>query len=201
MGETPDTISFLERAKAGDAEAFGQLCSVFETGLLRHAMTLCGNASVAQDLAQDTLVEAWKSLRRYNGRCRLFTWLCAILLNRYRNTTRQKRPISFSALNGDDEENAAASFDCLPDSSLLPSEAVQLREQTALILECIAALPKKHQEVIYLRFYVDQSLEGIAAALSCSVGTVKSRLFRALDHLRAMNQLRERHELPKASKV
>jgi hypothetical protein len=45
--------------------------------------------------------------------------------------------------------------------------------------------------VIHLRFYVDDSLEGIAAALGCSVGTVKSRLFNALDKLRAMNALRE----------
>ena len=50
-------------------------------------------------------------------------------------------------------------------------------------------LPAKHQQVIHLRFYVDDSLEGIAAALDCSVGTVKSRLFHALDKLRGMNAL------------
>ena len=53
--------------------------------------------------------------------------------------------------------------------------------------QCVQALPAKHQQVIYLRFYVDDSLEGIAAALGCSVGTVKSRLFHALDKLRKMN--------------
>ena len=61
---------------------------------------------------------------------------------------------------------------------------------TALLFGCIQALPEKHQQIIYLRFYVDNSLEGIAAALGCSVGTVKSRLFRALDKLRTMNALR-----------
>ena len=58
---------------------------------------------------------------------------------------------------------------------------------------CIQALPTKHQRVIYLRFYVDDSLEAIAAALDCSVGTVKSRLFRALDKLRTMNSLQLAH--------
>jgi DNA-directed RNA polymerase specialized sigma24 family protein len=43
--------------------------------------------------------------------------------------------------------------------------------------------------VIYLRFYVDDSLEGIAAALGCSLGTVKSRLYYALDKLREMSAL------------
>ena len=64
-----------------------------------------------------------------------------------------------------------------------------LREQATLVRECIQTLPTKHQQVIYLRFYVDNSLEGIADALGCSVGTVKSRLFHALDKLRGMNAL------------
>jgi RNA polymerase sigma-70 factor, ECF subfamily len=65
------------------------------------------------------------------------------------------------------------------------------REQTALVRKCIESLPAKHRQVIYLRFFVDDSLEGIAAALGCSVGTVKSRLFYALEKLRGMNTLNE----------
>jgi RNA polymerase sigma-70 factor (ECF subfamily) len=71
----------------------------------------------------------------------------------------------------------------------LPDEAAQLHEQTALVRKCIDSLTAKHQQVIFLRFYVDDSLEGIAAALGCSVGTVKSRLFHALDKLRGMNAM------------
>jgi len=180
----------VERAQAGNSEAFGEICRVYETGLLRQAMTLCGNATLAEDLAQDTLVEAWKCLRRYNGRCQFFTWLCAILLNRYRNTVRQKRPMPISSLAGDDREEIQSAIDKLADEDSLPDQAAQVREQAALVMECIEALPAKHQQVIYLRFYVDDSLEGIAAALGCSVGTVKSRLFRALDKLRTMTRLR-----------
>jgi DNA-directed RNA polymerase specialized sigma24 family protein len=58
-------------------------------------------------------------------------------------------------------------------------------------------LPAKQQQVIHLRFYVDDSLGGIAAALGCSVGTVKSRLFNALDKLRGMNALGEQRGNPK----
>ena len=91
--EIPASRDLLDRALAGDVDAFGEICRVYEARLLRQAITLCGDASLAEDLAQDTLVEAWKCLRRYNGRCRFFTWLCAILLNRYRNAIRQKRPL------------------------------------------------------------------------------------------------------------
>jgi RNA polymerase sigma-70 factor, ECF subfamily len=157
--------------------------------LLRQAMALCGNVALAEELAQDTLVEAWKCLRRYHGRCEFFTWLCAILLNRYRNSVRKNhlRPVSTLGSREQDEFTNAA--EKLADHGSLPDEAAELREQTVLVWKCIEALPFKQQQVIYLRFYVDDSLEGIAAALSCSVGTVKSRLFHALDNLRGMNAL------------
>ena len=187
--DLPDMRSLLDEAAAGDAEAYCDVCRVYETRLLRQAIALCGDATLAEDLAQDTLVEAWQCLRRYHGRCQFFTWLCAILLNRYRNTIRSKRPVPLSSLTRHDRKEFQKSIDNLTDQDCSPDQAAQLREQAALVRNCIQALPPKHQQVIYLRFYVDDSLEGIAAALGCSVGTVKSRLFHALDKLRGMNAL------------
>ena len=187
--EASDTRNYLDVAQAGDAEAYSEVCRVYETRLLRQAIALCGDATLAEDLAQDTLVESWKCLRRYNGRCQFFTWLCAILLNRYRNTVRSKRPMSLSSLPRHDRTEFQNTIDNLADQDASPDQAAQLREQAALVRNCIQALPPKHQQVIYLRFYVDDSIEGIAAALGCSVGTVKSRLFHALDKLRGMNAL------------
>ena len=185
--ENSETRSLLDQAQDGDAEAFGEICRVHGTRLLRQAVALCGNLTLAEDLAQDTLVEAWKCLRRYNGRCQFFTWLCAILLNRYRNLRRRNRPLSASTLGARDQEEFEKRAGNLTDSAALPDQAVERREQAVLVRQCIQALPAKHQQVIYLRFYIDDSLEGIAAALGCSVGTVKSRLFHALDKLRKMN--------------
>jgi RNA polymerase sigma-70 factor (ECF subfamily) len=185
-----DTGGLLDQARAGDAEAFGGVCRAYETRLLRQAFTLCGNLAMAEDLAQDTLVDAWKSLNRFNGRCQFFTWLCAILLNRYRNTLRRKCPVPISSLARQDHDSVLTSLDRLPDQEELPDRSVQLREEAALVLACINELPPKYQQVIYLRFYVDHSLDGIAEALGCSVGTVKSQLFRALDKLRAMKVIK-----------
>ena len=181
--EISDTRSLLDQARAGDAEAFGEICRIHGTPLLRQAITLCGNLTLAEDLAQDTLVEAWKGLHRYNGRCQFFTWLCAILLNRYRNALRANR-LRPAFTPGERDQDSAGN---LPDHAAPPDQAIELREQAVLVRQCVQALPVKHQQVIYLRFYVDDSLEGIAAALGCSVGTVKSRLFHALDKLRKMN--------------
>jgi RNA polymerase sigma-70 factor (ECF subfamily) len=187
--EISDTQSLLDQARAGDAEAFGEICRVHETRLLRQAVALCGNVTLAEDLAQDTLVEAWKCLHRFNGRCQFFTWLCAILLNRHRNLLRQKRPLPFSAFSRHGRDEFQKNITNLADHNRLPDETVQLHEQAAQVRACIQSLPAKHQQVIYLRFYADDSLEGIAAALGCSMGTVKSRLYHALDKLRGMNAL------------
>jgi RNA polymerase sigma-70 factor, ECF subfamily len=189
--------SLLDRAQAGDADAFCELCRAYETPLLRQAMMVCGNATLAEELAQDTLVEAWKCLRRYNGRCRLFTWLCAILLNRYRNTIREKRPVPVSSLQSEDRDDFQNNLDLLIDDNSSPDKAEQRREQAAAILQCVQALSPKYRRVIHLRFYVDDSLESIAVALGCSIGTVKSRLFRALNKLRAMNALNPNLRAPK----
>ncbi len=124
--ETSDPRSLLERARAGETEAFGELCRLYETRLLRQAVALCDNAALAEDLAQDTLVEAWKCLRRYNGRCQFFTWLCAILLNRYRNTVREKRPLPFSAFAQHDRTEFQDRIDQLADHDSRPDQAARL---------------------------------------------------------------------------
>jgi RNA polymerase sigma-70 factor (ECF subfamily) len=185
--EISETRSLLDQARAGDPEAFGEICRVHGTRLLRQAVALCGNLTLAEDLAQDTLAEAWKGLCRYNGRCQFFTWLCAILLNRYRNVLRGNRLRPAATPGARDQDEFEKHTGNLADHAALPDQAVELREQAVLVRQCIQALPAKHQQVIYLRFYVDDSLEGIAAALGCSVGTVKSRLFHALEKLRKMN--------------
>lgn len=180
-----DTERLLDLARAGDADAFGELCRVHETRLLRQAVILCGNPDTAEDLAQETLVEAWKSVRRFKGRCQLFTWLCAILFNRYRNRLRTRRPIPFSDLMQHEREEIEDRPESADDFS--PARTAQEHEQRALVRQCLEALPRKQQQVIYLRFFASESLESIAGALGCTVGTVKSRLFYGMERLRSMH--------------
>src|SRR5690242_13705015 len=136
--DIPSPVSLLELAQGGDCEAYSELCRQYETPLLRQALTLCGNESLAEELAQDTLVAGWKSLHRYNGTCQIFTWLCAILLNRYRNVLRRshRAPFSFSA----DEECSHQ----VPDPGAAPDDEAQVRERALLLLDCVRCLPAKY---------------------------------------------------------
>ncbi len=184
--ESPGHGDLLAQAKAGDAESFCELCRIHESRLLRQATVLCGDSTVAQDLAQDTFFEAWKSIQSYNGRCQFFTWLCAILFHRQRNLARKKRPLALSWLFGGERESAEDLLERIPDPNPSPGLLAEQGDQAALLQNCLRKLPDKQREVLYLRFYGDESLDGIAAALGCSVGTVKSRLFNGLDKLRTM---------------
>ena len=179
VNEDAESPVLLALSQQGDGDAFCELCRINEARLLRQAMTLCGDASSAEDLTQDTLVAAWKSIRRYNGKCRFFTWLCSILIHLHRSDLRKKQPAARLAMA---QEGIASAENCLAnlaDDAAYPDEALELSEKAAAMRVCLESLPKKHRDVIFLRFYVNESLDGIATALNCSVGTVKSRLFLA----------------------
>ena len=185
-----ESQDLVEQARRGNEASFNALCRLYENRLFRQAMLLCGDQTTARDLMQDTMFEAWKSLGRYNGECRFFTWACSILIHCHRRSIRRCRPVAFSWLRPFERERAEAGLANDSDSRSSPSERAEEDERAAVLRRCLDRLPEKQRQVVYLRFYVDSSLDGIAAALGCSLGTVKSRLFNALDRLTRMNELK-----------
>ena len=187
--EPPEAHALLAGAREGDTRRFGQLVQPLEARLLRQAMALCRDQDLAQDLASETLIEAWRSLDRYHETCRLSTWLYAILLHRYQKSIRRarRRPIPFAWLPLVDAKTNEAMQDNLPAPGPAPAGAMAQQELAGELRRAIARLPPKHRDVILLRFFEDASLNEMAAVLGCSVGTVKSRLHHALDKLRKMN--------------
>ncbi|MBI5385257.1 MAG: sigma-70 family RNA polymerase sigma factor [Verrucomicrobia bacterium] len=188
VNDEPDLIG---QARSGDGEAFGELCHEHGDRLLRQAIALCGDVNAAEDLVQETLIEAWRGLPRYRGGCQFFTWLCSILIHRHLNARRKRWPIPFSALLGGERDEAESFPDQVADTSPATEALAQQEEGAVRLLRSLAKLPAKQREVLHLRFYAEESLEGIAAALGCCVGTVKSRLFHGLERLRRIKSLAE----------
>jgi len=182
--------ALVTAAQQGDAEAFGELCLRHEARLFRQALGLCGVDVTAAELTQDTLVTAWQSIQRFNGQCRFFTWLCAIMIHLHRRRLRTRRSWKRWFVQDDDLDSAELPSHVV-DPAARPDQTLAARERATHFRDCLNALPPKHREVIFLRFYVDESLEGMARALDCSVGTVKSRLFHALEKLRTLRSLQE----------
>jgi RNA polymerase sigma-70 factor, ECF subfamily len=197
FGET-EVRALLRRAREGDADAFCMVAQAHEQRLFQQALGLSRNAATAEDLAAETLVEAWKSIARFNGSCRFSTWLYAILLHRHQKLTRKlrSRPVPLSALPVAEADAGEEMLARLSDARSSPPEAAEQGEMAAQLRHALAALPEKHRQVVLLRFYEDASLPEIAAALSTSVGTVKSRLHHGLEKLRRMKSNAELLRLP-----
>jgi RNA polymerase sigma-70 factor (ECF subfamily) len=128
------------------------------------------------------MIAAWKSLHRFDGSCRFFTWLYVILLRQHRRSLGwfSRRP-SLATLEQQRaaERNEPAAEDLGEENDAGGS---------ALLQAMLMALPTRHREVVRLRFYADASEAEIAIALGISRGTVKSRLHHALEKLRRMKE-------------
>ena len=188
--EIAATADLLTRARAGESSAFCQLAAEHESRLLQQACGLTRDPSAAEDLVAETLVEAWRSLSRYNGACRFSTWLFAILLHRPQKALRRarSRPIPLATLPSAQVDERWQVQENLPAAGPSPADEAMRREVADNLRHAVEALPEKHQRVILLRFFEDASLTEIAALLGCSVGTVKSRLHYALEKLREAQQ-------------
>ena len=186
-----ESAELLSRAREGDADAFCVVAQAHEQRLFQQAIALCHDPTAAEDLAAETLIEAWKSIGRFDGSCRFSTWLYAILLHRYQKLIRRlrSRPVPLSALPGAEAADRELLLERLPDTQSLPPETLAQAEANARMREAINALPARHRQVVLLRFFEDASLPEIAAALGLSIGTVKSRLHHALVKLRKMKSI------------
>lgn len=180
-----EEISRLVRgAQGGDSEAFGELLELLQAKLHRQAFFLTGHEQQALDLLQETLIEAWKHIKRYDGRAQFFTWVCSLMVHRHYDWLRRLRVHAAALLRQSTSESGEA-------GAASPDESADQVERARMLRECLDELPAKQRTVVYLRFYAGESLEGIAAIAQCSVGTVKSRLFHGLARLAQMRKLKE----------
>jgi RNA polymerase sigma-70 factor, ECF subfamily len=190
-----DVAGLLARARQGDGEAFCRLVEAHECKLYQQALALCANPQAAEDLVAETMVEAWRSLGRFDGSCRLTTWLYAIMVHRHLKLLRRNRsrPVAAASFSQVEAEKQAARLTQLPDSQPSAFDKLAQAEHASRLRGAIAALPAAHQSVVLLRFYEEASLAEIGAALGLPVGTVKSRLHHALLRLRQMQTVLNLH--------
>jgi RNA polymerase sigma-70 factor (ECF subfamily) len=166
----------IHRAQAGDGSAFQTLADRHAEPLFRCALTLARDRQLAEDVAQETLFEAWRSLSRFDGRCRFSTWLYGILRHRFLKAIR-RTSLPCVELPSDDGISLLHSMSD-------PSAELQRADDADRVRQAVAALLAEHRDVIELRFFADASLDDISAALDIPLGTVKSRLHNALEKLR-----------------
>lgn len=168
------------RRGAAAKDALGRLTLKYQDRIYNALYRLVGDREDALDLAQETFLKAFQSLRRFKGESKFSTWLWTIALNlrtskwRRRRTERKADGISVGAAPDDD---GRAALD--PPVADDPAQTIQSEEMNAAVQRAIQALPIDYRKVIVMRDIEGLDYEEISKMLKIPDGTVKSRLHRA----------------------
>ncbi len=144
---------------------------------LRTAYVVAGNAADAEEAVQDAFVKAYRALWRFRPGAPFKPWLLRIVANEARNRRRSAGRRAALALRATQEPSGEAAPS--PEAALLGAE------QRAELIEALNRLPENDREALACRYFLDLSEAETAAALGVRPGTVKSRVSRALERLRA----------------
>lgn len=170
--------ALIRRAQAGDPDAWLALVTTYQEPVFRLAYLLTGDADDAADVAQETMIRAFRFLGRFDERQPLRPWLLRIARNLALNRRRALGRYWASLRRAHTAEAAQSAT----------NERAQQSPVAEEVWQALRALSSQDQEVIYLRYFLELSVAETASALGVAEGTVKSRLARALGRLRGVVQ-------------
>jgi RNA polymerase sigma-70 factor, ECF subfamily len=160
-------MALLDQLRSGDAEAGHRFVREYYPGVYRYLLYLTRRPEAAEDLAQETFLQAWRSLDTFEGRAPLRAWLHRIAHREFLQSLRSQRPLTSLSELGD-----------LPAPHLTDlTEAVELRV-------IISKLPLQEREVVALHYLEGYTCEEIARILDAPVTTINYRLLEARARLR-----------------
>lgn len=182
----------IERAANGDNESFGQLVEIYEKFVYHTACrTLtasgCGIAD-AEDIAQASFLKAWRSLSAFRRDCAFSTWLYRITLNTAKDYIRSHIRHGTVSLSVEESENGEECEIDVPvtEGNEIPEDALDRKETILAVRHAIEQLPEDQKKVIILRDINELPYSDIAEMLGVEIGTVKSRINRGRQALKAI---------------
>lgn len=178
---------FVERLRAGDADAFDKLVVRYSGDIYALLCRLTSDAEEASDLTQETFLRALKAIAGFRGESDLRTWLYRIAINESRNRfrwwkrRRREKTVSLDESLGNSE---SIYQDVLADSSPSPEQETLRRERERILQTALRELPTIYREPIVLFDIEGWSYDEICSLLELNSGTLKSRLARGRQELK-----------------
>ena len=176
-GRPLDDHELVARARDGDADAFSALVAQHQQAAFRVAWLIARDPGEAEDAVQEAFVKAWRAMPRFRADAPFRPWILRIASNEARNRARSTRRRDALALR---EAAAVGTGDAAPS----PEAAALSRDETETLTRALDRLPERDRIVIAYRWLLDLSEAETAEILGVRLGTVKSRLSRALRRLR-----------------
>jgi len=165
-----------ERAKAGDLEAASELVAQFYERIYAWFRRLTAHEADASDLTQKTFCKVWSSLESYQGRSSFSTWLHGIGHHVYVDWRRRK--------NINEQPSDEWWLDCTDDGPS-PSDTAAEREEARQLYAFVERLDEDARQTVHLHYYQGLSIAETAEALGIATSTVKYRLRKAIEFLKA----------------
>ncbi|MFO1004508.1 MAG: sigma-70 family RNA polymerase sigma factor [Planctomycetaceae bacterium] len=178
-----DDQLLIERCRSGHPEAFGDLVSKYQRRLVRTLGTLLGNGHDALDVAQDAFLKAYLNLDSFRGDAAFYSWLFRIAWNGAATLRRKQRVRASASLDAIREMSGSEPDDLSPTSD--PTRALQISEDQQLLRQSLNELGEDYRTALILKEIEGLSYEEIASLTDCPIGTVRSRIHRARQELRA----------------
>jgi len=178
MSEQVTDQVLVARVQSGDKRAFDLLVIKYQHRIIKLVSRYVRDQADALDIAQEVFIKTYRAIGKFRGDSAFYTWLYRIAINTAKNyIVAQKRRPPGSDIDAAEAEQYAGADD-LKDINT-PEHALLRDEIESTIFSAIEALPEDLRTAITLRELEGLSYEEIAEAMSCPIGTVRSRIFRA----------------------
>lgn len=176
-----EATDLIERAREGDVAAFERLIAEHQARVYTFALGFAGDRERAKDLAQEALVKVYRSLGSFRAQSSFSTWLYMIVKNTYLDAVKSRAGKGQSLESPLDAAEAAELVEAAQAEQRLLDE-----EQWMLLMRALHQVAVQFRVVVMMVDVQGMSYDEIAAALKLPIGTVKSRLARGRDALRAV---------------
>jgi RNA polymerase sigma-70 factor (ECF subfamily) len=178
----------VQRAAAGDHRAYELLVIKYQRRIERLIGRMVRDVDLVPDIAQETFVRAWRALHQFRGDAQFYTWLYRIAVNTAKKALMdlKRDPIvTEAALQSSDEDDETYRRENELTSESTPETELAAREIAEAVNSAMEALPEDLRQAVTLREIEGLSYEEIAEVMSCPIGTVRSRIFRAREAISA----------------
>lgn len=185
MGEREVDQRLVERVQRGDKKAFELLVAKYQRKLNRLLSRFIRDPSEVEDVAQEAFIKAYRALPSFRGDSAFYTWLYRIAVNTAKNylVAAARRAPTSTTIDSEEAESFEEGHQLRHMNT--PEAELMSKQVAATVNQTMEALPEELRVAITLREIEGMSYEDIAAAMSCPIGTVRSRIFRARETIAA----------------
>ncbi len=184
----------VKLSQRGNSVAFEELIARHRDKIYARAYSMMRNEEEALDLSQEAWVKGWQRLKQFEGESSFVTWMTRIVINLCLDQIRKQKRQRAESIELMEEESGGVERQ-MPVITTNPTEGLERGELRKRIDEALGRLSEAHRTVLVLHEFEELEYKEIAKRMSCSIGTVMSRLFYARRRMASLMANYKREEL------